>query len=100
MFSAMFSASLRGFEPPAYRLGGGRSIQLSYSDNYKTYLLVAVMIRRHPFIILHHFSIVKPKLLYFFSISYNSVIKAIRSATVTSQAAIRQKPPTPHDDSR
>ncbi len=25
-------ASLRGFEPPAYRLGGGRSILLSYSD--------------------------------------------------------------------
>ena len=35
MFSAKFLASLRGFEPPAYRLGGGRSIQLSYSDIVK-----------------------------------------------------------------
>ena len=28
-FPAEFLASRRGFEPPAYRLGGGRSIQLS-----------------------------------------------------------------------
>ena len=31
-FSGGVLASLRGLEPPTYRLGGGRSIQLSYSD--------------------------------------------------------------------
>ena len=34
-FSAGFLASPRGFEPPTSRLGGARSIQLSYEDLYK-----------------------------------------------------------------
>ena len=35
IFGFFYLASLRGFEPPAYRLGGGRSILLSYSDIYR-----------------------------------------------------------------
>ena len=31
-FFELFLTSVRGFEPPAYRLGGGRSILLSYTD--------------------------------------------------------------------
>ena len=40
--------SLRGIEPPAYRLGGGRSIQLSYRDrcNFIWLLTVTFLSRR------------------------------------------------------
>ena len=36
--AAVFLASLRGVEPPAYRLGGGRSIHLSYRDISQVWL--------------------------------------------------------------
>ena len=41
-FPAEFLASRRGFEPPAYRLGGGRSIQLIYGNIFKIYSILVL----------------------------------------------------------
>ena len=41
--SSSSSMFLGGFEPPAFRLGGGRSILLSYrNNNHEAYIIIAV----------------------------------------------------------
>ena len=41
-FPAEFLAFPRWFEHPTYRLGGGRSIQLSYGNIFEIYLILGL----------------------------------------------------------
>ena len=45
--NGVFSTFLGGFEPPTFRLGGGRSILLSYRNKYRYLLRRADIIIPH-----------------------------------------------------
>ena len=50
-FPAEFLAFPRWFEHPTYRLGGGRSIQLSYGNIFEIYSILGL-----DYLIVNHFS--------------------------------------------